>query len=112
MIVLFTFLCLFEMLISDSSETKNGTLEEIELVFNSGAGNQASRVFQHSQRDGDGNREHLSASSGSSRKQSPRMGEDLLWERRMWRRMVSRRAMSSCRMPANTNSSSRGSLNM
>ena len=57
--------------VSDCSETKNRTLEEIELIFNSGAGGQVRRVFQHSSRDVNGNYDHLSASSGSSGKQTP-----------------------------------------
>jgi hypothetical protein len=45
-------------------------LEEIELIFNSSAEGHVRRVFQHSQRDVDGNYDHLRASSGSSGKQS------------------------------------------
>jgi len=56
---------------SDWKETKNGTLEEIELIFNSSAGGQVRRVFQHSRRGVDGNYDHLCASIGSSGKQSP-----------------------------------------
>lgn len=52
-------------------ETKNRTLEEIELIFNSGAGGQVRRVFQGVRVDRSANYDHLSNSSGSSGKRSP-----------------------------------------
>ena len=55
---------------TDNRETKNRTLEEIELIFNTGATGQVRRIFQHS-RTVDANYDHLSNSSGSSGKHSP-----------------------------------------
>lgn len=54
----------------DNRETKNRTLEEIELIFNTGAAGQVRRIFQHS-RTADANYDHLSNSSGSSGNHSP-----------------------------------------
>ena len=70
-IVLFPFPCHpFEMFLI-VAKLRIVSWGDRTFFFNSGAGGQVRRVFQHSQRDEDGNYDHLSASSGSSGKQSP-----------------------------------------